>query len=92
MPQSTSDFDRPERDSNAPIEETVLLLSASLPLSPRELPFNKAKASYKTPGDGLQQAKEYATILGLKLAYTTNGNGILESTSSRGPSARSPSS
>jgi type I restriction enzyme R subunit len=38
----------------------------------------EAKPSYKTPGDGLQQAKEYADILGLKFAYSTNGKGILE--------------
>ena len=30
------------------------------------------------PGDGLQQAKDYAFILGLKFAYSTNGNGIIE--------------
>src|SRR3989338_6899844 len=38
----------------------------------------EAKASYKTPGDGIQQAKEYAEILGLKFAYSTNGAGIIE--------------
>jgi type I restriction enzyme R subunit len=38
----------------------------------------EAKPSYKTPGDGLQQAKEYAEILGLKFAYSTNGKGIVE--------------
>ncbi len=38
----------------------------------------EAKASYKNPGDGLQQAKEYAQILGLKFAYATNGHGIVE--------------
>ena len=38
----------------------------------------EAKAAYKSPGDGLQQAKEYATILGLKFAYSTNGHGIIE--------------
>ena len=27
----------------------------------------EAKAGYKKPGDGLQQAKEYAGMLGLKL-------------------------
>ena len=31
----------------------------------------EAKAVYRTPGDGLQQAKEYAQILGLKFAYAT---------------------
>ena len=29
----------------------------------------EAKAAYKNSGDGLQQAKEYALILGLKFAY-----------------------
>jgi type I restriction enzyme R subunit len=38
----------------------------------------EAKAAYKSPGDGLQQAKEYAEILGLKFAYSTNGHGIIE--------------
>jgi type I restriction enzyme R subunit len=38
----------------------------------------EAKAAYKEPGDGLQQAKEYAQILGLKFAYSTNGRGIVE--------------
>lgn len=38
----------------------------------------EAKASHKTPGDGLQQAKDYAQVLDLKFAYSTNGNGIVE--------------
>lgn len=38
----------------------------------------EAKANYKTPGAGLSQAKEYAEILDLKFAYSTNGNGIVE--------------
>ncbi len=38
----------------------------------------EAKASYKKAGDGLQQAKEYAQILGLKFAYSTNGHEIVE--------------
>ena len=38
----------------------------------------EAKAAYKLPGDGLQQAKDYAEILGLKFAYSTNGHGIIE--------------
>lgn len=38
----------------------------------------EAKAAYKLPGDGLQQAKEYAKMLGLKFAYSTNGHGIVE--------------
>ncbi len=38
----------------------------------------EAKAAYKLPGDGLGQAKEYAEILGLKFAYSTNGHGVIE--------------
>jgi type I restriction enzyme R subunit len=38
----------------------------------------EAKASYKTAADGLQQAKDYALMLGLKFAYATNGHDILE--------------
>lgn len=38
----------------------------------------EAKPMYKTPSDGLQQAKGYAEILGLKFAYATNGKGIVE--------------
>jgi type I restriction enzyme R subunit len=38
----------------------------------------EAKADYKSAGDGMQQAKNYAEILGLKFAYATNGREILE--------------
>ena len=38
----------------------------------------EAKAEYKRPGDGLQQAKDYAAILDLPFAYATNGHGIVE--------------
>lgn len=38
----------------------------------------EAKSVYKKPGDGLQQAKEYAQILGLRFAYASNGHGIVE--------------
>jgi type I restriction enzyme R subunit len=38
----------------------------------------EAKTVYGNPADGLQQAKEYAQILGLKFAYATNGQGIIE--------------
>ena len=38
----------------------------------------EAKAAYRSPSDGLQQAKEYAQMLGLKFAYATNGHGIIE--------------
>lgn len=38
----------------------------------------EAKRKQKSPQDGLQQAKEYAELLGLKFAYSTNGQGIVE--------------
>lgn len=38
----------------------------------------EAKAAYKKPGDGLQQAKDYAKILDLRFAYATNGHRIIE--------------
>ena len=38
----------------------------------------EAKAAYKSAGDGLQQAKTYAEMLGLKFAYATNGREIIE--------------
>ena len=38
----------------------------------------EAKAAYKKAADGLQQAKEYAQMLGLDFAYSTNGHEIVE--------------
>ncbi len=38
----------------------------------------EAKSDKRSAGDGLQQAKDYAEILGLKFAYATNGTGIIE--------------
>jgi type I restriction enzyme R subunit len=38
----------------------------------------EAKPKYRRPSDGISQAKEYAQILGLKFAYATNGEGIVE--------------
>ena len=38
----------------------------------------EAKRYYKTAAQGMQQAKDYAEILGLKFAYATNGKEILE--------------
>ena len=44
----------------------------------RPLAVVEAKAEYRLPGDGLQQAKDYAEILDLRFAYSTNGPGIVE--------------
>ncbi len=38
----------------------------------------EAKKKYKSAGDGLQQAKDYAQILQLQFAYATNGRDIIE--------------
>jgi type I restriction enzyme R subunit len=38
----------------------------------------EAKTEYKTATQGLQQAKQYAEMLGLKFAYGTNGREIVE--------------
>jgi hypothetical protein len=38
----------------------------------------EAKAAYRSALDGLQQAKQYAEMLGLKFAYATNGKEIVE--------------
>lgn len=38
----------------------------------------EAKAAYKKAGDGLQQAKQYASLLGLRFAFSTNGYSIIE--------------
>lgn len=51
----------------------LLRISQNFPIAVIE-----AKAAYKSAGDGLQQAKDYARILGLRFAYTTNGHEIIE--------------
>lgn len=38
----------------------------------------EAKAAYKIPGVGIQQAKDYSQILDVKFAYSTNGYSIIE--------------
>lgn len=38
----------------------------------------EAKARYKSAAEGLQQARDYAEVLGLKFAYATNGATIIE--------------
>lgn len=38
----------------------------------------EAKAAYKSAADGMQQAKAYAEMLGLRFAYASNGHEILE--------------
>jgi type I restriction enzyme R subunit len=47
-------------------------------LRDRPLAVVEAKSEYRLASDGLQQAKEYAEMLDLKFAYSTNGPGIVE--------------
>ncbi|MBN1452205.1 MAG: DEAD/DEAH box helicase family protein, partial [Anaerolineales bacterium] len=51
----------------------VLFIRNNIPIAVVE-----AKAEYKQPGDGLQQAMQYAEMLGVKFAYSSNGKGIVE--------------
>jgi len=51
----------------------VLFIRRNIPIAVVE-----AKADYKKPGDGLQQAIQYAEMLKVKFAYSSNGTGIVE--------------
>ena len=51
----------------------VLFIQRNIPIAVVE-----AKAEYKNAGDGLQQAIQYAEMLNLKFAYSSNGKGIVE--------------
>jgi len=51
----------------------VLFIRRNIPIAVVE-----AKAEYKSPGAGLQQAIQYAEMLGVKFAYSSNGKGIVE--------------
>lgn len=46
----------------------------------RDLPLAvvEAKAGWRHAGDGIQQARDYAEMLGLKFAFATNGHQIIE--------------
>ena len=51
----------------------VLFIRQYIPIAVVE-----AKADYKNAGDGLQQAIQYAEMLGVRFAYASNGKGIVE--------------
>lgn len=51
----------------------LLLYNGEFPIAVVE-----AKRKHKTPDEGLEQAIDYAKILGVKFAYSTNGKGIVE--------------
>jgi type I restriction enzyme, R subunit len=51
----------------------VLFIRRNIPIAVLE-----AKADYKQAGDGLQQAIEYAQMMGVQFAYASNGKEIIE--------------
>ena len=51
----------------------ILFLRKNYPIA-----IVEAKAEYHHPAQGMQQAMDYANILGLKFAYSSNGKGIVE--------------
>src|SRR6266498_4261239 len=51
----------------------VLFIRQNIPIAVVE-----AKAEYAHPAKGLQQAIQYAEMLGVKFAYSSNGKGIVE--------------
>ena len=61
------------RRSEGKRADYLLYLKPDVPLAVVE-----AKREYRLPGDGLQQAMDYAELLGLGLAYASNGKGIVE--------------
>ncbi len=51
----------------------VLFIRRNIPIAVVE-----AKAEYKHPSEGLQQAIQYAEMMGVKFAFASNGIGIIE--------------
>lgn len=51
----------------------VLCIRRNIPIAVLE-----AKAEYKHPAQGLQQSMQYAEMMGLKFAYSSNGKAIVE--------------
>jgi type I restriction enzyme R subunit len=61
------------RRSEGKRTDYLLQLRPDLPLAVVE-----AKREYRLPSDGLQQAMDYAELLGLGFAYASNGRGVVE--------------
>ena len=51
----------------------VLFIRQNIPIAVVE-----TKVEYAQPGKGLQQAMQYAEMLDVKFAYSSNGKGIVE--------------
>lgn len=65
--------DRQARRAKPKRADYVLYYRRDYPLAVVE-----AKANYRQPAEGMQQAKDYAQTLGLLFSYATNGKRILE--------------
>jgi len=50
----------------------------------------EAKAGYRSAQDGVQQARDYAEVLGLRFAYASNGHEIIEIDMAAGTEAARP--
>ena len=59
----------------AALENGLIISSAIAPICYCR---GRGQADTSPAGEGLQQAKDYAEILGLKFAYSTNGTSIIE--------------
>ncbi|NEU77188.1 DEAD/DEAH box helicase family protein [Hassallia byssoidea VB512170] len=55
------------------VADYLLLYNGNYPIAVVE-----AKRKHKTADEGLEQAIDYANLLGVKFAYSTNGQGIVE--------------
>jgi type I restriction enzyme, R subunit len=67
------DIGKKHRRGDALSADYVLEYRPGVPIAVVE-----AKREYAIPGKGLQQAKNYARLLDLPFAYSTNGKGIVE--------------
>jgi len=69
----------PEGRGGTRIEESIKKPDYVLEYAPNiKIAVIEAKSSYKTPGDGIQQAIDYAMDLKIKFVYSSNGKGIVE--------------
>ena len=64
---------RRQSRGNRKSADYILFYNGDFPLA-----IVEAKRKHKAPDDGLDQARDYAQILGVKFAYSTNGKGTVE--------------
>jgi len=78
--EQTNDHGRSDRSGRSGLRPQTTEARRLSPSYTRDFPLAvvEAKPTYKIAGDGLQQAKQYAEMLGLSFAYASNGQEILE--------------